>query len=324
MADGMRPRILVTRELPAAGMKLLEQYCEVETGGANRGLSRRELIGKLADKDGLVSLLTDQVDRPVMDASPRLKVISNYAVGYDNIDVEEATRRGIAVTNTPDVLTDSTADMAWALLMDVARRVTEGDRLNRAGGWTEWAPLFHLGKEVTGSTLGIVGMGRIGRAVARRAKGFDMKICYFSRTRLPEEEERSLGSQFLSLEELLATADFVSLHAPYTAETHHLIGRKELTAMKPTAYLINTARGALVDEEALVEAIRKREIAGAGLDVYEKEPKMAPGLSDLEQVVLAPHLGSATRETRDQMAATAAENVLSILLGKGKAHRVHA
>lgn len=271
-----RPKVLVSRKIPFKGLSLLREYCEVTVGAEDRMLTRKELLKLIEGKDGVLSMLTDQMDKEVMDAAPDLKVISNYAVGYDNIDITEATRRGISVTNTPDVLTDATADLAWALLMDVARRVTEGDRLNRKGKWKEWAPMFHLGKEVTGSVLGIVGFGRIGRAMVKRALGFDMEIVYFSRTRLSPAEEQRLGVRYLSFTDLLQHADFVSLHAPYTKETHHLIGADELSRMKATAYLINTSRGGLIDEKALLTALREGKIAGAGLDVYEMEPQLTP------------------------------------------------
>ncbi|WP_188430279.1 2-hydroxyacid dehydrogenase [Kroppenstedtia guangzhouensis] len=319
-----KPKVLVTREIPAEGLDLLNKHCEVTVGARDRMLSREELLGLVKEKDALLSMLTDQVDRVLMETAPSLKVVSNFAVGFDNIDVEEATRRGIAVTHTPEVLTDATADLAFTLLLDVARRVTEGDRLTRAGRWKEWAPLFHLGKDVSGSTLGIIGMGRIGRAVAKRARGFDMKVFYHSRTRLPLEEEKKLGVSYLPFRDLLRQSDFVSLHAPYNDNTHHLIGREEFSLMKESAYLINTSRGALVDEPALVKALQQGEIAGAGLDVYEDEPRLASGLAHLNSVVLAPHLGSATRETRGRMAVTAAQNVVAELCGIGVSKRVNS
>lgn len=317
-----RPRVLVSRKIPEAGLELLRQHCSVTVGAEDGMLKREELLELIQDQDAFLSMLTDRVDGELMDVASELKVVSNYAVGYDNIDVEEAARRGIAVTNTPGVLTEATADLAWALLMDAARRVTEGDRLNRAGQWHEWAPMFHLGKEVTGSTLGIIGFGRIGRAVAKRAAGFNMKVVVHSRTPLDPEEEKKWGVTFLSLTELLQQSDFVSIHAPYTEETHHLIGAKELAQMKSSAYLINTARGALVDEPALVEALQTGTIAGAGLDVYEDEPRLAPGLKELDNVVLAPHLGSATWETRRAMALRAAKNIVAELVGIGESTRV--
>lgn len=322
MGQKKKPQVLVTRRLPEAGMELLNRYCEVEVAEEDRTLTKEKLLQQIKEKQGLLSLVTDRVDSQVMDAGSSLKVISNYAVGYDNIDVREAQRRGITVTNTPDVLTHATADMTWALLMDVARRVTESDRVVRAGGWKEWAPQFMLGKEVTGSVLGIVGLGRIGRAVARRAKGFDMRVLYYSRTRLRMEEEKGLGVEYRDLQTLLQEADFVSLHVPSSPKTRHMIGEQELSWMKPTAYLINTARGDLVDEQVLVRFLREGKIAGAGLDVYEHEPRLTPGLSELDQVVLAPHIGSATLETRQHMAIMAAQNLIDELYGKTSPNRV--
>lgn len=319
----MRPKVLVTRELPEEAMKRLEKHCDVDLNDEDRPLTRQELMQRIRDKDGLLSMLTDRIDGELMDAAPGLKVISNYAVGFNNIDVKEATRRGIPVTNTPGVLTESTADLTWALIMDVARRVSEGDRVTRAGRWPGWSPMWMLGQDVHGAILGIVGMGRIGKAVARRAIGFDMRVIYFSRTRLSEEEERRLGVSYRPLPELLRQADFVSLHAPYSEETHHMIGPAELGMMKPTAYLINTARGALIDEQALVRALKKGQIAGAGLDVYEHEPELAEGLAELDNVVLSPHLGSSTWGTRLRMAQVAVENLLSVLQGKRPLHLVN-
>lgn len=319
----MRPKVLVTRKLPAEALEQLEKHCDLDLNEADRPLTRQELMRRIRDKDGILSMLTDRIDGELMDAGPNLKVISNYAVGFNNIDVKEATRRGIPVTNTPGVLTESTADLTWALIMDAARRVSEGDRATRAGRWPGWSPMWMLGRDVHGATLGIIGMGRIGRAVARRARGFDMRVIYFSRTRLPEEEERALRASYCPLQELLRQADFVSLHAPYSEATHHLIGPEELAMMKPTAYLINTARGPLVDEQALVRALREGQIAGAGLDVYEREPELAEGLAELDNVVLSPHLGSSTWQTRLQMARLAVDNLLAVLQGRRPPHLVN-
>jgi len=319
----MRPKVLVTRELPREALERLGKHCDVDLNDEDRPLTREELMRRIRDKDGILSMLTDQVDGELMDAAPGLKVISNYAVGFNNIDVKEATRRGIAVTNTPGVLTESTADLTWALIMDVARRVTEGDRVTRAGRWPGWSPMWMLGQDVHGATLGIVGMGRIGKAVARRARGFDMQVIYYSRTRLPEEEERALRVSYRPFPELLRQADFISLHVPYSEETHHLIGPAELAMMKPTAYLINTSRGPLIDEQALVRALRESQIAGAGLDVYEHEPELTEGLAELDHVVLSPHLGSSTWGTRLRMAKVAVENLLATLQGKRPPHLVN-
>src|SRR5690606_4745829 len=259
--------------------------------------TKEEVIEGVRGKDALLCLLTEEITAEVMDAAPNLKVISNYAVGYNNIDVEAATARGIVVTNTPGVLTETTADFAWALLMAVARRVVEADRFTRAGKFQGWGPLLLLGSDVYGKCLGVIGMGRIGQAIARRARGFDMRVLYYNRRRVDPAIENELQATYASLDELLQEADYVVLTVPLTPETHHLIGPRELAMMKPTAYLINPARGPVVDEKALVEALKSRTIAGAALDVFEEEPKLTPGLTELDNVVLAPHIASATTET---------------------------
>ncbi len=305
--------MLVTRRLPEQVMAYLNERAEVTCPQENRGLTREELLTAIQGKDALLCLLTDKIDEEVMDANPYLKVIANYAVGYNNIDIEAATARGITVTNTPDVLTAATADMAWALLMAISRRVVEGDALVRSGAWKGWEPLQLIGGDVTGATLGLVGLGRIGRAMMRRAQGFDMDIVYWNRTRLPQEEETELGIRYASLEEVLKSADYLSIHVAYTEETHHLIGERELRMMKPEAYLINTARGAHIDEQALVRALQEQWIAGAGLDVYEREPELTEGLQGLDNVVLAPHLGSATLQTREKMGMMASRSILAVI-----------
>ena len=266
-------------------------------------------------RDGLLPLLTDGMDSEVMDAAGDAKIIANYAVGYNNIDIPEATRRGIAVTNTPGVLTDATADLAWTLLMATGRRVVESDRFTREGKFDAWAPMLFLGTDITGRTLGIVGAGRIGTAVAERAKGFRMRIVY-SDSSPNLKFEQQFGAKFLPLDELLAESDFVTLHCPLTPETTHLIGAPELRKMKSNAVLVNTARGPVIDEAALVEALRENQIAGAGLDVYEKEPALYPGLIELDNVTLLPHTGSATTETRTQMALIAAKNIVAFFKGE--------
>ena len=261
-------------------------------------------------------MLTNTIDREVLEAAPDLKVIANMAVGYNNIDVAEATRRHIPVANTPGVLTDTTADFAWTLLMAAARRLAEADRFSRAGRFHGWGPLMMVGQDVYGKTLGIVGFGRIGRAVARRATGFDMKVLYHDKYPADPDTERSLNARSVSMDELLAQSDYVTLHTDYNPETHHLIGAPELAKMKPTAYLINTSRGAIVDEAALVDALKSGTIAGAGLDVFEREPRINPGLLELENAILAPHIASASLETRTAMALMAAENVVAALKGQ--------
>lgn len=318
-----RPRVFLTRALPPEAMRVLREGCDLSMNPENRILSKAELIAGASGADGLLCLITDTIDAEVLDIRPRLKVVSNYAVGYNNVDVAAATARGIPVTNTPGVLTETTADFAWALMMAVARRVVEGDRFTREGRFTQWEPLLLLGSDVHGKTLGLIGAGRIGQAVARRARAFDMRALYSGPNALPPEVERELRLERVSLDDLLAQSDFISLHAPYNAATHHLIGAAQLTRMRPTAYLINTARGPLVDEAALVEALRAGRIAGAGLDVYEHEPRLAPGLADLENVVLAPHIGSASLETRTNMGLVAVENLLAVLSGGRAPHTVN-
>jgi len=319
----MKHRILVSGHLTEDILSLLAQECDVRANGEDRPMERAELLEAVAAVDGYLSMITDAVDAELMDAAPRLRVVSNMAVGYNNIDVAAATQRGIVVTNTPGILTEATAELAFALVLAAARRVVDLDRRTRAGEWTCWAPLLFLSREVSGKTLGVVGLGRIGRAVARRARAFGMRVLYHNRSRLDEAEERDLGVEYAERDDLLRTSDFVSLHVPLSGETRHLIGPRELGLMKPTAYLVNTSRGAVVDEAALVEALRKKRIEGAGLDVYENEPLLAPGLTALENVVLMPHVGSATVETRARMARMAAENLLSALRGERPAHVVN-
>jgi glyoxylate reductase len=282
-----------------------------------------EISSAINDKDGLLCMITDRVDRHLLDKAPRLKVIANFGVGYNNIDVAEASKRHIMVTNTPDVLTDATADLTFALILSVGRRVVPGDRYTRRGKFRYWAPFHFLGAEITGKTLGLIGMGRIGAAVARRAAGFDMPVLYHNRRRLPSETERALGVDYADMEALLSRADFVSLHVPLTQETRHLIGADQLAMMRPEAYLINTARGPVVDELALLSALQEKAIAGAGLDVYENEPNLTAGLTALENVVLLPHMGSATEGTRRAMGAIAVENMAAGLEGKQPPHCVN-
>lgn len=310
-----KPKIFLTRELPPETMALLYDQCELTMNREDRVLEKSEIIAGIQGVDGLLCLLTDSIDADIMNANSDLKVIANFAVGFNNIDVAAATERKLPVTNTPGVLTETTADMAWALLMDAARRVSEGDRLVRTGSWNGWGPLQLLGADVSGGTLGLVGMGRIARAMAKRAIGFDMRILYWNRTRLETADERIMGAEFVELDELLTLSDFLSLHVALTPETKHLIGATELANMKSTAILVNTARGPVVDEQALVAALQTGTIAGAGLDVYEHEPALAPELYELENVVVAPHLGSATIGTRTKMGNMAANNCLSACRG---------
>jgi glyoxylate reductase len=312
MATDRDLRVHVTRPIPDQALDYLkDQGFEVTCPSDDGPPSREELLSSVKDVDALLSILTEKIDGEVFERADRLKVVSNMAVGYDNIDVLEATRHGVAVCNTPGVLTDTTADFAWALLMAVARRVVECHRFVRDGRWEWWGPKMMMGTDVHGKTLGIVGFGKIGQAVARRAKGFEMDVVYSGET-APETSE---WGRKVSFEELLQNSDFVSLHVPYRSSTHHLIGKDELHLMKKTAFLINTARGAVVDEEQLVEALESGEIAGAGLDVFEKEPQVHPGLHR-PNVVLAPHAASASLATRTRMANMAAENLVAVLHGE--------
>lgn len=312
----MSQKILVTGNLPAEVMDPLREKYEVEAHAEDRPMERQQLLSRIGDRDGLLCMITDAVDDELLGRAPRLKMIANMGVGYNHIDIAAATRRGIPVSNTPGVLTDATADLAFTLILAVARRVVEGDRRVREGKFKLWAPFLFLGREVSGKTLGIVGFGRIGRAVARRAAGFGMRVLYHNRSRLTPAEERESPAEYADLNTLLAQADFVSLHVPLSGETRHLIGAEELSRMKPTAYLINTARGPVVDEVALLATLQRGMIAGAGLDVYENEPALTPGLADLPNVVLLPHVGSATLETRTAMAAMAARNLIAGLDGQ--------
>jgi glyoxylate reductase len=301
-------------------MDFLERHFHVRYNHSNRVLDKREIIAGAKDCQALLCLLTDTIDAEVIDALPELQVISNYAVGFDNIDLKAATRKDIAVCNTPGVLTSATADLTWALVLAVSRRITEADCFVRNGSFQGWDPLLYLGREISGLTLGIIGMGRIGRAVAKRAQGFDQRILYTKRSPLPSMENLD-RAEHVNLDDLLQESDIISLHLPYSPEVHHLIDERAFAAMKSEAILINTARGALVDEQALVLAIKGAQIAGAGLDVYEHEPAVHPGLLDLQCVVLAPHIGSATHQTREQMGFMAAENALAVLNG-GQPHSV--
>jgi len=305
-------KIFMSRRLPSEAIKMLEKH-ELDIYEGDSPPDKQEIIKRVKDKDILISLLTDAIDKDVINASPSLKMIANYAVGYDNIDVKEATKRNIVVTNTPGVLTETVADLTWALILSIARRIVEGDKFMRQGKFKGWAPLLMLGGDVYKKTLGIIGAGRIGKAVAKRAEGFRMNIIYYSRHR---NEEMERIAKYVSLNDLLKKADFISLHVPLTNETYHLIGRNELKMMKKTAYLINTARGKCIDEDALYEALKNGEIAGAALDVYENEPNVNKNLIKLDNVVLTPHIGSASLETRTKMAVMVAENVLSFLKGE--------
>jgi len=315
-SSGIRPRVLITRRIPEAALAIVRDMCEVQYDASDRQLTPDELVRGVAGKDGLLCVVTDRVDDAVLASSSALKVVSTVAVGYDNIDVASATARGVAVANTPGILTESSADLAWGLLFSIARRITEGDRYIRAGKWREWQLMLMAGHDVYEQTLGIIGMGRIGQAVARRARGCGMRILYYNRQRVDASIEAELGAIWVPLSELLEQADFVSLHVPLSPATTRFIGEAELRRMKPTAYLINTARGAVVDEQAVIRALQEGWIAGAALDVFEQEPEVPLALRALENVVLVPHIGSASVTTRTRMAVMAAENLTAVLRGE--------
>jgi len=309
-------RVFVTTTLPDPGAApLAAAGLEVVQRDALGPPTRAELLAGVADADALLCMLTERVDAELLDAAPRLRVVANYAVGYDNVDVDAATARGVVVTTTPDVLTEATADLTWTLILAVARRVLEGDALVRSGGWTTFGPTMLLGAPVAGRTIGIVGMGAIGTAVARRANGFGMTVLCTSRHPHPGAEAE-VGAERVGLDELLTRSDIVTLHAPLTDESRHLIDAAALARMKPTAILVNAGRGPLVDESALVAALAGGTIAAAGLDVYEREPTLTPGLAELPNVVLLPHIGSATTEARGAMVRLCCDNIIAVLAGE--------
>jgi glyoxylate reductase len=310
----MLPSVLVTRRLPSSVVDLLGQHCDVEMNTRAAALSYEELRARVAGRRGLVCLLTDRIDRQIIEAGTELKVIANVAVGYDNIDLQAAHARGVVITNTPDVLTEAVAEFTWGLILSVTRRIVESDRVVRSGQWRGWALDYMLGMELRGKQLGIVGFGRIGRAVAVRAAAFGMSVAYWDRD--VDRSDPAGAARPVSFDQLLVASDVISIHAPLSSETRHLFDRRSLARMKRSAYLVNTARGPIVDEEALAWALREGLLSGAALDVYEKEPAVHPDLLPLHNVVLAAHLGSATRETRTAMAELAARNVIAVLSGQ--------
>ncbi len=316
-----KPLLYVSRLLPDPVMAVIRGRFTLVQEPDDVTAAPAALRNGLRQAEAAIVTLTDRIDADTIEAAPRLKILANYAVGYNNIDLAAAGRRGLIVTNTPDVLTDATADLTWALILATARRVVEGDRLVRSGQWTGWTPTQLLGAAISNRTLGIIGMGRIGQAVAQRAAGFRMKVLYYARRQVVHPPD-GLGWQRRTLPELLGESDVVSIHAPLAADTQHLIGAQELTQMRRTAILINTARGPLVDEDALVAALRGGSIAGAGLDVYEREPALHPDLASLRQVVLLPHLGSATLSTRVDMGMICLRNIEAVLEGHPAPNRV--
>jgi glyoxylate/hydroxypyruvate/2-ketogluconate reductase len=310
-------KVLITRAVFPEIVAGLARGFEVEHNAEDTPWPPQELARRLQGKHGALATVMDRFDAATLDQCPELKVISNIAVGYNNVDVPAATQRGIRVTNTPGVLDDTTADLTWALLMAAARRIAEGDAYVRAGDWKiAFGVQYFLGQDIHHATLGIIGMGRIGQAIARRATGFDMRVIYHNRSRLPEAEEKRLGATWVERDALLAEADFVVVMAPYSPATHHLVGAAEIAKMKPTAVLVNTARGGVVDDAALVEALKARRIAAAGLDVFEGEPRVNAGYIALRNVVMTPHVGSASRATRMRMCDTAVANLTAVLEGR--------
>lgn len=308
--------IFVTSRIADSALKMLQEIGNVVVWEREKTLNGQALLNKVKDKDAILTMVNNNVTDEILKNSPNLKIVANCGVGFNNIDIAAAERHGIVVTNTPDVLTEATADLTWALILGIARRVVEGDTFVREGKFTGWLPHLFIGNMVYGKKLGIIGMGRIGSAVAERALGFHMEVVYFNRNRLSKERERELQVQYMDKEQLLRESDFITIHAPLTEETYHLIGRDELKLMKKDAYLINTSRGPLVDEMALYEHLKSGNIAGAALDVYEHEPKIVDGLLQLKNTILLPHIGSATHETRTQMAELAAKNIVNVLTGK--------
>ena len=316
-----RPKILVTQKVPDPAYPPLEAIGDVEANMEEGVIwPYEELLRRGPAHDYIYSLLTDNIDARFLEtcaaSNPRLKMVANMAVGYNNIDVEAATRLGVAVSNTPGVLSDTTADLAFALLMATARRIPEAERFLRAGKYTGWGPLLFCGAEVHNSTLGLIGAGRIGKIMAKRASGFEMKVIYYDVYRMSPEDEAAYHLTYMPMDEVLQEADFVSVHTPYMPSTHHLIGERELHLMKPTAILINTARGPIVDEKALANALQSGIIAGAGLDVFENEPAVEPALLTMENVVLLPHIASASLKTRTLMATMASENIVAHFHGQ--------
>ncbi|MFH1757259.1 MAG: D-glycerate dehydrogenase [Pseudomonadota bacterium] len=309
----MRPKVLITRKIYERPLQLLKEKAEVTINLKDRAMTPEEIIAALPGKIGMLAMGSDRVSSQILEAGKDLKIVANNAVGFNNIDLDAAIRLKIAATNTPDVLTDTTADLSFALILGVARRLVEADRFVRAGKWVGWKPNLMIGSEVHGKTLGVIGLGRIGSAVAKRGQGFNMRIVYTDIRRLHPAIEQQHQLQFMPLRDLLQTSDFITLHVPLTPETFHLLGVEQLRLMKKSAFLINASRGPVVDEKALVEALRAGTIAGAGLDVFEAEPQVSPELLAMDNVLLLPHVGSATDETREKMVQTAVNNILAVI-----------
>lgn len=312
----MKKKIFISGKIPQVAYKLLSEEFDVTMNDSLELLTKEQIINNLHEKDALLCLLSDKIDRDIIDSSPNLKIIANYGAGFNNIDVKAATERKIPVTNTPIVSTTSTAELTIGLIISIARRLVEGDKITRSGNFNGWSPLFHLGTELSGKTLGIIGMGNIGKAVAKRAKAFNMNIIYYSSHPLDKKTEKELNCKYMEFEKVITNSDFLTLHCSYRPSSFHMIGEKELNNMKTTAFLINAARGPLVDEVALLKALKNKKIAGAALDVYENEPEITSGLEKLDNVILTPHIGNATVEARNAMAKIAANNIIQALKGE--------
>ena len=310
------PIVTVTNMFPEVALAKLGPHCDLRTNQTENQPATEELKKYASESDVLVTYLSDKIGQDIIDCAVNLKLIANYGAGFNNIDVGYASKKGIWVTNTPGVLHETTADLTWAMILGAARRIVPAERFTRENRFKGWQAKMYLGGDVYGKTLGIVGCGEIGSAVARRASGFQMRVLYCNRNRMPVEKEQDLNAVFVSLEELLRQSDFVSVHAPLTEQTQYMIGKEQFLMMKPTAYFIHTARGKVVDDKALVEALKEEKIAGAALDVYENEPELTEGMTELENLMLLPHIGSASYETRDKMANLVADNVLDALAGK--------
>ncbi len=315
-------RVLVTKDILDSGIEMLQEKYEVVVRRTSEAMTRQEMLEEFPKYDGIITMLSDQIDKEILEAAPRVKVYANYAVGYNNFDVESGKMKGVAMTNTPDVLSDSTAETAWALLFAVSRRVVEADRYVRDGKWDAFSLKLLLGQDVHGKTLGIIGAGRIGERFAEKARGYHMRILYHNRTRRLDFEKRA-NATYVELDELYAESDFISLHCPLTEETRHLLDADAFKKMKFSAVVVNTSRGPVIDEEALVEALKDNEIWGAGLDVFEDEPNVHPELLKMDNVVLLPHIGSATTETREKMSQMAARNIIEVLEGRDPINSVY-
>jgi len=319
-----KPKILSTRPLFPEARKILDQHFEVDYGKAGEHFSRASLLKRVADREGLICLLNEKVDEELLTAAPKLRIASTVSVGFDNIDLAACTKHKVVATNTPGVLDDTTADFAWTLLMAIARRLVEGDEWMRSGTWPGWDLDQLLGGDIWRKTLGVIGFGRIGRDVARRAKGFEMRVLYSDAVRAPADVEKDLHAEFVDRDRLFRESDFISLHVPLLPDTRHLICKENLDKMKPTAYLINTSRGPVVDEAALAEALEGKKIAGAALDVFEAEPKANPALLKRKDVILTPHIASASVETRTKMTVMTANNLVACFEGKRPPNALNA